>query len=309
VIDVKRKIRWIALLLVFSLIIPVQTFAATTDDDTSLPKPGILLGNLFYGLDSLMEKVQVGLTFNPLMKADLLDKIAGERLAESEALVQKDKLELGQETLTKYQDTVNQMLGIVSKEILKGTDVTETINKIYDSSQSHNAVLKDIYAFLPAEQANTIQKNLDAVEYIKNANKLFATDEKTQTATDSEQTPVAVDKDTLNALLSMDNKKNAPSLDEILSNGAYNTDAINALYSLADNSGASVTDVVTKFVGSHPEYVEYFKKFGIDISKTLRYANMDSDDMLDWVFNFLESVDTDRMNDFLDRVHPLDEEE
>lgn len=307
-INVKRKIRWIALLLVFSLIIPVQAFAATTDDNSSLPKPGILPGNLFYELDSLMEKVQVGLTFNPLMKADLLDKIAGERLAESEALVQKDKLELGQETLNKYQDTVNQMLEIVSKEILKGTDVTETINKIYNSSQNHNTVLEEIYASLPVEQADAIQKNLDAIEYIKNANELFIANEETQTAEDSEQALVAVDKDTLTALLSMDDKENAQSLDDILSSGAYDTEAINALYSLADNSGASVTDVVTKFVDNHPEYVEYFSKFGIDISQTLKYANMDSDDMLDWVFNFLEGIDTDRMNDFLDRVHPLDEE-
>jgi hypothetical protein len=309
VINVKRKIRWIALLLIFSLIIPVQAFAATTGDDTSLPKPGILPGNLLYGLDSLMEKIHVGLTFNPLMKADLLDKIAGERLAESEVLIRKDKLELGQETLNKYQNTVNQILEIVSKEILKGTDVTETIDKVYDSSQNHNTVLEEIYASLPVEQADAIQKNLDAIEYIKNANELFIADEETQTAEGSEQALVAVDKDTLTALLSMDDKENAQSLDDILSSGAYDTEAINALYSLADNSGASVTDVVTKFVGSHPEYVEYLKKFGIDISKTLRYANMDSDDMLDWVFNFLESIDADRMNDFLDRVHPLDEEE
>lgn len=301
-----RKIKWIVLLFVFSLIVPTQVLASA--ENTSLPKPGILPGNLFYGLDSLIEKVQVGLTFNPLMKADLLDKIAGERLAESKALVQNDKLEIGQKTLNKYQDTVNQMLEIVSKEILKGTDVTETINKIYNSSQNHNTVLEEIYASLPVEQADAIQKNLDAIEYIKNANELFIADEKIQTAEGSEQALVAVDKDTLTALLSMDDKENAQSLDDILSSGAYDTEAINALYSLADNSGASVTDVVTKFVGSHPEYVEYFSKFGIDISQTLKYANMDSDDMLDWVFNFLEGIDTDRMNDFLDRVHPLDEE-
>lgn len=301
-----RKIKWIVLLFVFSLIVPTQVLASA--ENTSLPKPGILPGNLFYGLDSLIEKVQVGLTFNPLMKADLLDKIAGERLAESKALVQNDKLEIGQKTLNKYQDTVNQMLEIVSKEILKGTDVTETINKIYNSSQNHNTVLEEIYASLPVEQADAIQKNLDAIEYIKNANELFIADEKIQTAEGSEQALVAVDKDTLTALLSMDDKENAQSLDDILSSGAYDTGAINALYSLVDNSGASVTDVVTKFVGSHPEYVEYFSKFGIDISQTLKYANMDSDDMLDWVFNFLEGIDTDRMNDFLDRVHPLDEE-
>lgn len=111
-----RKIKWIVLLLVFSLVVPTQVLASA--DNTSLPKPGILPGNLFYGLDSLIEKIHVGITFNPLMKADLLNNIAGERLAESEALLKKEDLELGQKTLTKYQDTMNQMLEIMSKEIL-----------------------------------------------------------------------------------------------------------------------------------------------------------------------------------------------
>lgn len=272
-----RKIKWIVLLLVFSLIVPTQVLAST--DNTSLPKPGILPGNLFYGLDSLIEKIHVGITFNPLMKADLLNNIAGERLAESEALLKKEDLELGQKTLTEYQDTMNQMLEIMSKEILKGTDITNTVDEIYSNSKEHATVLENFYDFFSPEQIDDIYKNLNAVEQIKNANNLFFADNETN-----------LDENTLNALLSMADGNVTLSFDEIFSNDIYNQDAINAFYSLATYSGEDIVNVISKFFSNNPQYVEFLSDFSIDVPKVIRYANMDMDGMIKEAFDLLNSI-------------------
>src|SRR3989338_8510340 len=89
------------------LLVAVLSFGFTgiaiAESATILPSPWILPGSSFYFLKQGWEKVGNFLAFGNVAKLGRLIDLAGERLAETEALAVKQETELVLKTLARYQ--------------------------------------------------------------------------------------------------------------------------------------------------------------------------------------------------------------
>ena len=84
----------------------VTTEAAQTaqTEVTTTAEAGITPDSILYSLDKLMEKIQLALITDAVDEAEALAKIAQERLAESNAMVDKADVELTQKALEEFRE-------------------------------------------------------------------------------------------------------------------------------------------------------------------------------------------------------------
>lgn len=255
-----KRVKIVLVLLIISLALPIHAFASETNAD-SLSKPGILPGNILYPLDTWAENVRLFFTFNPMKKANLLNEIASERLAESQALVEKDKIELAEDTLVVYEDCLQQISEIISKNIVKGEPVGDTVNTIYEQLQKQAQVIEDIQSSLSSEQVKKAQEKMTEMETIKNVQELFASQ----------------DKETLEPILA--------SLEE--NNGeeglVMDEDMSSAFSVLATNAGMTTEDVFASFLQQNPMFQNMYRD--VDTSSFPSFG-----DMFHRVWGFVESM-------------------
>lgn len=255
-----KRVKIVLVLLIISLALPIHAFASETNAD-SLSKPGILPGNILYPLDTWAENVRLFFTFNPMKKANLLNEIASERLAESQALVEKDKIELAEDTLVVYEDCLQQISEIISKNIVKGEPVGDTVNTIYEQLQKQAQVIEDIQSSLSSEQVKKAQEKMTEMETIKNVQELFSSQ----------------DKETLEPILA--------SLEE--NNGeeglVMDEDMSSAFSVLATNAGMTTEDVFASFLQQNPMFQNMYRD--VDTSSFPSFG-----DMFHRVWGFVESM-------------------
>jgi len=72
----------------------------------AISNPGILPGNILYGLDRTMEKIQSGLSGQGIPRARIYMLFADERLAEANALLDKNKNSRVEEMIIEYEDNI-----------------------------------------------------------------------------------------------------------------------------------------------------------------------------------------------------------
>ncbi|MHB8075215.1 DUF5667 domain-containing protein [Desulfosporosinus fructosivorans] len=82
--------------------IPENTEGDILDENGEVVPPGTLPDSPFYWLTTLIEKLQVALTFDPVEKTELLEEQGLERIAEAAALIEQGDIEQAEATLNAF---------------------------------------------------------------------------------------------------------------------------------------------------------------------------------------------------------------
>lgn len=148
------------------LILPLLTvflFVGVAQAQTSdLPKPGMLPDSSFYFLKSWKEGVGTFFTFGDLKKAERFLNLSEKRLAEAEALADKNKLEMAERAVERYQEQLNLALSKAKEAKTKGLDADEVLAKVSEATLKHQAVLAEVYEKVPEQAKSAIQRAMEA---------------------------------------------------------------------------------------------------------------------------------------------------
>lgn len=118
---------------------------------TAAVQPGITPDSLLYGLDKLIERIQLSLITDSVAKAEELAKISQERLAESRAMLEKSDIELSQKALDEYKANLEQAVELVEAALESGKQVADVMNEINHANLKDAAVVEKILASVPEE--------------------------------------------------------------------------------------------------------------------------------------------------------------
>jgi hypothetical protein len=98
-----------------------------TDEAAVEDEAGVTPDSWLYSLEQMIESVQVAVTFSDEGKAELLVEFANERLAEAEIMSEENQLDLMEQVLRAYSDTIKKANFQVQQIIEDtGTEGTET---------------------------------------------------------------------------------------------------------------------------------------------------------------------------------------
>src|SRR3989344_8613183 len=140
-------------LLTISLLAPLLTFAASP--------AGLTPKSPFYFLDTLFERINLALTYNPEKKATKALLFAEERLAEVTTGTNEDKPEVIETLMANYQKNV-ALAAEKSKEVTDEKKAEELFNKIADDTTKHQEILTEVLAKVPEVAKEAIEKALEA---------------------------------------------------------------------------------------------------------------------------------------------------
>lgn len=117
----------------------------------------------FYFLDKLGEWFAVKLTFNPVKKAELKIKYAGERLAELKDIEEKGALsdKRTEKIKSSYENLIDETGGDIENAKEKGKDVAELVKKMEELTARHTAVLEKVLEKVPEQAKAAIEKVLE----------------------------------------------------------------------------------------------------------------------------------------------------
>ncbi|KGK91365.1 hypothetical protein DP73_03605 [Desulfosporosinus sp. HMP52] len=123
--------------------------------------PGTLPDSPFYWLTTLVEKLQVALTFDPAKKTELLADQALERIAEAGALIEEGNAEEAEVALTAYSEKVTEAQAFLAS--LTETE-SETIDKLEAALSKTHAnniqTLGGLIDKLPPQAAQKVALNV-----------------------------------------------------------------------------------------------------------------------------------------------------
>ena len=126
--------------------------------ETELPDPGLSPDSPFYFLETIIEEIGTFFTFGDLKKAERYADLAAERLAEAQAVAEKEKPELAEKTLARYQRQLGKSITRAERAESKGKNAEEVMAKVGQATSKHLEVLAEVYEKVP-EQAKTAVEN------------------------------------------------------------------------------------------------------------------------------------------------------
>ncbi|WP_414837686.1 DUF5667 domain-containing protein [Candidatus Nanosalina sp. VS9-1] len=129
------------------------------DQTESGADPGLMPGNFLYGLEKFVEDLEVriaGAVGGPDMKSKALANNAEERLAEANALADRNRSEEASEMVQAYSDTLNRSRSIAAGN--NNTDLTEQLDNI---SRRNTQKLEEVKNKVPEQARAAIQKAID----------------------------------------------------------------------------------------------------------------------------------------------------
>lgn len=127
-----------------------------------LPNPGLLPDSPFYFLKNWGERVGTFFTFGDMAKAERFADLAEIRLSEAQALVEKEKPEVSEKTLIRYQNRLSHALTKAEEAKTKGHDVDEVLTKVAEATLKHQEVLANVYEKVPEQAKEAIQRAMEA---------------------------------------------------------------------------------------------------------------------------------------------------
>jgi len=156
-----KKLLFVILLILFSL--PFQkAFAQTASSAANLPQvqydlpfTGILPDNPLYFLKALRDNIYGMLITDPVKKAEYDLLMADKRLGGAEALLIKNKDDLGITTLSKSGNYFYQAIGFAAIAKKQGNNINDILSKIITASIKHQQVILQMI-----QQANKTTKGL-----------------------------------------------------------------------------------------------------------------------------------------------------
>lgn len=159
-----RKI--ISFLIVASFLIGDASVLAQTTTQATI-KVGIEPDSVFYFLENWKEQIQLFFTFDLEKKATQYQKLAEERLAEYQRMLDKGKNEIAAKVLVKYEKQLGRALETAKKLKTKGIDASEEkINNVFSNISKHIEVLQGNLEKVPEASKKGLQNAIEAAQKV-----------------------------------------------------------------------------------------------------------------------------------------------
>ncbi len=129
--------------------------------EETLPDPGTTPDSTFYFLKSWKESIQTFFTFGAENKAKQFMHLAEVRLAEYQKMIEKEKIEIAEKTLTKYEQQLNHALEKAEEAKEKGKDVEKLKEAISEKIIKHQEVLIEVLNKVPEEAKKGIENAIE----------------------------------------------------------------------------------------------------------------------------------------------------
>ena len=154
----KKISLFVALIVLFSFL----TFsgAGVFAQNTELPDPGLLPDSPFYFLEIISEDIVSLFTFGDLKKAERYAKLATERLAEVQAIAEKEKPKLIEKTLARYEKQLENSIARAEKAQAKDKNtekVMEVVARVGQATSKHLQVLAEVGEKCPEQAKSAIE--------------------------------------------------------------------------------------------------------------------------------------------------------
>ena len=146
-------------LILATLALFLAGMAAGQPQGSSSVDPGLMPGNPFYKLEQTVENLEVSLAGaigGDDMKAKALANNAEERLAEANALAERNRSEEAAEMIESYSRAINKSQGLADRR--KNTELSEKIRNISDRNQE---VLEEVKNKVPEQARDGIQRAIE----------------------------------------------------------------------------------------------------------------------------------------------------
>lgn len=140
------------------------TSAGTTTvvDQTGVTvDPGTLPDSPWYWFQTLIEKIKVALTFDPVKKADLTENQALENLAEAQALINKGDTTGAEKALTEYSNKVEKAQAFLDQLKDPNSETAQKVQAALNKVNTNNmVVLGGLLEKLPPQAAQKLALNI-----------------------------------------------------------------------------------------------------------------------------------------------------
>jgi len=149
----------IVLITILSFLLPSSGIQVSAQE-ADLPSPGLLPDSPFYFLETIAEAIGTFFTFGDLKKAERYATLAAERLAETQAVVEKGKPEFAEKTLARYENQLNNGIARAERAQAKGQNtekVMEVLARVGKTTSIHLEVLAQVYEKVPEEAKPAIE--------------------------------------------------------------------------------------------------------------------------------------------------------
>lgn len=139
------------------------------EEEVVLPEPGILPDSPFYGLGRAMERLQMAFTFGEANKLELGLKHAEKRLAETRAMIQKEKTENVPELLEEYTQNMEQIRERINQQFANCENIEDAecqkmaqiMEHVSEQTMKHVQVLQGVLEKAPEQARNAIQNAME----------------------------------------------------------------------------------------------------------------------------------------------------
>lgn len=135
--------------------------APVVDQNGQTVNPGVLPDSPWYWFQTLMEKVQLALTFDPVKKADLVEKQATEDLAEAQALIKKGNTAEAEKALTRYNEKIDRAQAFLEQLKDPNSETAKKVQLALTKVNTNNmVVLGSLLEKLPPQAAQRLALNI-----------------------------------------------------------------------------------------------------------------------------------------------------
>lgn len=144
------------------LLFLVAVFSSAQQSEDLSVKAGTKPGNLLYGLDRAMERVQLALARDPEKKAELHLFHAEERLAELKELVEQNRFRYVERLAKDHDDSVEKAEEEIGKAVALGRNTTALSAHVAEMTYKHILVLERVLEKVPEQARESIQRAINA---------------------------------------------------------------------------------------------------------------------------------------------------
>ncbi|WP_425806566.1 DUF5667 domain-containing protein [Desulfitobacterium sp. Sab5] len=149
--------------------------APVVDQNGQTVNSGALPDSPWYWFQTLMEKVQLALTFDPVKKAELTEKQATEDLAEAQALLEKGNTTEAEKALTRYNQRIDSAQAFLDQLKDPNSETAQKVQLALTKVNTNNmVVLGSLLEKLPPQAAQRLALNI-----VRSVEKAVAKAEKT----------------------------------------------------------------------------------------------------------------------------------
>ncbi|MFH1428106.1 MAG: DUF5667 domain-containing protein, partial [Patescibacteria group bacterium] len=153
------------IILLITLLILVSFTVGVFAQETELPDPGLTPDSPFYFMERAVEAIGTFFTFGNLNKAERHTLLAAERLSEAKAVMEKEKPELVEKILARYENQLNNGIARAEKAMEEDEDVekaAEVLAKVGKTTYIHLEILAEAYEKVSEEDKPAIEQAIKA---------------------------------------------------------------------------------------------------------------------------------------------------